>query len=234
MPAWGLPAGPLGVGDVPSATGAGQVAAEHRDEGLRHDSGKLASELSTPSGQRLCVSALRTGPEVDGVHRALLVGLPHADAYPDLAEALVEDVLPMDWAPHPLAEVFVRQALVSRPPADVLPTRPVRVVLGGVTEALQPGLGGLTVEGLVPEVALVEHLLGVGTGPLREGRMPAQRLEPIFGTRLVVKVQRPLLVAIQLDDLAGAALYGDKAAIGFLARGRVSHDENDHQHHRQR
>src|SRR5215212_9841825 len=129
MPAWGLLAGPLGVGDVPSATRAGQAGAEHRDEGIRHDSGQLASELSTPSGQRLCVSASKTGPEVDGVHRALLVGLPYADDYPDLAEALVEDVLPMDWAPHPLAEAFVRQALASRPPADVLTTRPVRVVL---------------------------------------------------------------------------------------------------------
>ena len=89
MPASGLLAGPLGVGYVPSATGTGQAGAEHRDEGLRHDSAKLALELSTPSGQRLCVSALKTSSEVDGVHRALLVGLPHADAYPDLAEALI-------------------------------------------------------------------------------------------------------------------------------------------------
>ena len=144
-------------------------------------SSKRASSWPTPSIDGGCFSlavlarerrslVLAADPEVHGVHLGTggaLVGTgSHAYAY--LPEVPVEDVGLVAGAVHPPLVRAVRACGGARTPVDVLAVLPERVTGEGLTEALQASLDGLAIVGVVGEVALVEHLLGVRAGGVGE------------------------------------------------------------------
>src|SRR5215217_342468 len=179
--------------------------------------------------------ALVTGSEVHGVHLAPIActGAAHTD--PDLGKALAEDVRPVVRAVHPLFEAALRRTQGSRAPTDVLAYCPVRVAGGGVAEALDPIFHGPTVIGLVPEIVLVEHPLGVGPGGLRTSGIHAERGEPPVSAGLVVEVEGALFVAAELDGFAGAGLHGEERTRSrLLRRGQSPYGEDEHERRRRK
>src|SRR5215218_6243449 len=104
--------------------------------------------------------------EVHGVHRtaAVALTLSRSSPYPDFAVVGGQDVLLVFRAVHPNLEDAIRVGVSATTPGDVLSY----LLIGVIPEALKSSREGLTIVGIVVEVAFVDHLLRMILGCLGE------------------------------------------------------------------